>query len=170
VTASETARDRLAELTASLRLARREVKLARGEQEVAVETLQRVRRQRAALRYQVRLFSDALAALLSERYWEAGRAARRGPLGRTRKGRTAEQDLVAEVEASELFDGGWYLRHNPEVVEAGLSPALHYVRTGAAAGRDPGPAFDTVSYLREHPDACETDLPPLLHHLRPGPG
>ena len=159
--------DLVTELTESLRLSRRELKLVRGRQELSAETLQRVRRQRAALGKQVDLFSDMLAALLSEQYWAAQPAPRRGLLGPSR-GRTDEQDLVAEVEASDLFDGGWYLRQHPEVAEARLSPALDYVRTGHAAGREPGPRFDTARYLREHPDAARSDVPPLVHHLRNG--
>ncbi len=160
--------DDVADLTESLRLARRETKLVRGQQEAAVETLQRVRRQRAALRAEVRSLADALAVQLSERYWLAHPDGRRGLRGRG--GRTEEQAMVAEVEASDLFEGGWYLRHHPEIVEEGLSPALHYVRTGGAAGLDPGPSFDTAGYVREQPDAAGSGLPPLVHHLRRGQG
>jgi hypothetical protein len=155
--------DLVTELTESLRLSRRELKLVRGEQELTLESLQRIRRQRAAQGKQLRSFSDLLAELLSEQYWGAQRSRRRSLLGRT-----DEQTLVAEVEASDLFDGGWYLRQHPEVAKERLSPALDYVRTGHAAGHEPGPRFDTARYLREHPDAENTGLPPLVHHLRNG--
>jgi hypothetical protein len=75
---------------------------------------------------------------------------------------------VAEVEACELFDAAWYLRQHPEIAEAGLSPAQHYVHTGAADGHEPGPDFDTGRYLAEHPDARAAEVPPLVHHLRAG--
>jgi hypothetical protein len=159
--------DPVTELSESLRLSRRELKLVRGQQELSAETLQRVRRQRAALGKQVDLFSDTLAALLSEQYWAARAAPRRGLLGQRRE-RTDEQDLVAEVEASDLFDGGWYLRQHPEVAEARLNPALDYARTGRTPGREPGPRFDTARYLKEHPGAARSDVPPLVHHLRNG--
>jgi hypothetical protein len=159
MTATGDGLDAVAELTESLRLARRELKLVRGEQELSVETLQRVRRQRAGLGKQLNELSDVLAALLSEQYWAAQRPRRR---------RTDEQTLVAEVEASDLFDAGWYLRQHPEVAKERLSPALDYVRTGNAAGRDPGPRFDTAGYLREHPDAGTAGVPLLVHHLRNG--
>lgn len=154
-----------AELSESLRLARRELKLARGRQEAAEETLQQVRRQRAALREQSRLCSDALAQLLSERYWSDQR---RGLASRLRPGRDegTERDQVAAIEASDLFDGGWYLRQHPEAVRDLVSPAAHYLRTGADAGAEPGPRFDTEQYLLDHPQARDSDLPPLLHHLR----
>ena len=159
--------DDTAGLTESLRLARRETKLVRGQQEVALETLQRVRRQRAALRVEVRWLADALAAQLSERYWLAEQG-RRGLRGRA--GRRDEPAMVAEVEASDLFEGGWYLRQHPEIAEEGLSPGLHYVRTGAAEGFDPGTSFDSARYLREQPAARGSGLPPLVHHLRHGQG
>ena len=163
MTAAGDGPDPVAELQEALRLSRRELKLVRGEQELSVETLQRVRRQRAGLAQQLNAFSDELAALLSEQYWGAQRSRRRSLLGRT-----DEQTLVAEVEASDLFDGGWYLRQHPEVATERLSPALDYVRTGHAAGRDPGPRFDTADYVRQHPDAETAGVPPLVHHLRNG--
>jgi hypothetical protein len=156
--------DEAAELTEALRLARRELKLARGRQEAAEETLQTVRRQRAALREQTRRSSEALARLLSERYWAAGR--RSGLAGRLLPGREdTEHQQVAAIEASDLFDGGWYLRQRSDAVRDLVSPALHYLRTGAREGAEPGPRFDTPQYLLDHPDARASDLPPLLHHL-----
>lgn len=168
VTEAAESSDVEARLTESLRLARREVKLVRGEHEVVVETLQRVRRQRAGLREQVQILSDALAKVLAERYWAEEPTTRRSLLGRRASDADDERELVAAVEAADLFDAGWYLRHNPEVVEQGLSPAQHYVRTGAARGREPGPGFDTPRYLREHPEARDAGVPPLVHHLRLG--
>jgi hypothetical protein len=158
-----------AELREALRLARRELKLARGRQEVAEEAIQRVRRQRAALRRQVRSSTDALARLLSERYWAeqpSGLAARLRPGG---DGAGAERARVAAVEASGLFDGGWYLRHRPDAVRDLVSPALHYVRITDNRA-DPGPDFDTQAYLEDHPEARGSDLPALLHHLGHDPG
>src|SRR5690349_9636459 len=95
------------ELREALRLARRELKLARGRQEVAEETIQRVRRQRAALRRQVRVSTDALAQLLSERYWAAQPRGLAGWLRRGDDAAAVERAQVAAVESSDLFDGGW---------------------------------------------------------------
>jgi hypothetical protein len=157
-----------AELTEALRLARRAVKLSHDRQESAEETLQRVRRERAGLREQTRLFADALARLLSERYWASQSGG--GPAARLRRGRgdATERDRVAAVEASDLFDGGWYLRHQPDAVRELMSPALHYVRTAAERKADPGPRFDTSKYLKDHPEVRDSDLPALLHHLGHG--
>ena len=153
------------DLAESLRLARRELKLARSQQEAAEETLQRVRRERANLRKQVRSCAEALATVLSERYWSdqpGGLAARLRPGG---DAAARERAQVAAVEASELFDGPWYLRHQPDAVRDLMAPALHYVRTAAATGADPGPAFDAAQYLLDHPEARRSGQPALLHHL-----
>jgi hypothetical protein len=139
-------------LVESLRLARRELKLARGEQEAAVETLQRVRRQRHALRDEVRLYSDALADLLSKAWWadQQSERTRPGLLRRRTSGpepaADAEADpaLVAEVEAASGFDAGSYLRQHPELIAEGISPAVHYVRSGGRARHDAGPDVDTA--------------------------
>jgi hypothetical protein len=158
--------DLVPELTETLRLVRSELKFARGAQEAASEKLQRVRRQRAALREQVRLLSDTLAAVLSEQYWEAEGRSRNRLRGRSLRAGTAERELVSEVEASEFFDGGWYLRQHPDAVARRLSPALHYLRVGSREGAEPGPSFDTQRYLRDNPAAKDSYLPPLLHHRR----
>lgn len=157
----------VAQLNEALRLARRELKLSHGRQEEAEETLQAVRRQRAGLREQNRLLSDVMATLLSDRYWTEHRS---GVVGRLVRGRpdAIERERVAAVEASDLFDGAWYLRHQPDAVRQRVSPAAHYVRTGAETHADPGPAFNTMQYLEDHPEARDGDLPALLHHLGHG--
>lgn len=71
-----------------------------------------------------------------------------------------------ELRASSLFDGAWYLRTYPEVVSTGLSPALHYLRHGAADGMDPGPEFRTQHYVAKHPLVARRQGNPLLNHLR----
>lgn len=79
----------------------------------------------------------------------------------------AERTDLALIEASDLFDGPWYLRRYPGTAASGISPALHYLRNGAASNRDPGPDFDTRAYRRQHREMSPTDNP-LLHHLRSG--
>lgn len=162
--------EQTADLRASLRLAQRELKWTQIEHEHQAESLQRVRRQRARLREQYELTSEALAAVLSEQYWAQARGPR-AAMGRlARRGRSdsdgSESDLVAEVEASELFDGAWYLRRYPDAVRDRMAPALHLVRHGNERRLDPSERFDTGAYLAAHPD---TDgLPALVHHLRSG--
>lgn len=158
---------RLARAEKALRQSGRELKWWQIELEHTTEDLQRVRRQRARLREQVDVLSEALASCLSEAYW----ASRPEPSGVGRllgRGTSPdpEADLVREVEASDRFDGAWYLRNHPKAARSGLSPALHYVRH--AARLDPGPRFSTKRYLAEHPEAAAGELPPLLHATRHG--
>lgn len=73
-----------------------------------------------------------------------------------------------ELRKSRLFDGVWYLSTYPEITETGLSAALHYLRHGAAEGKDPGPEFSTNHYIAGHPQIVRTGANPLLNHLRTG--
>lgn len=161
------------ELHDRLRLAERELKWTQIEAEHQAETLQRVRRQRARLREQLDLATEALAESLSERYWSRAGGPRSalsrltGRSVRTGSG-SVEADLVAEVEASDLFDGAWYLRQHPQAVREQTAPAVHLVRHGNDKGLDPSDRFATADYLRAHPEAVESGLPALVHHLRSG--
>ena len=64
---------------------------------------------------------------------------------------------IALIERSDLFDRRWYLEHNPDVVAAGVDPAVHYLQFGGFEGRRPGPRFDSAAYLLDHLDAVERD-------------
>ena len=50
-------------------------------------------------------------------------------------GRLGLRRPVRMLKRSGLFDSQWYLSHYPDVSEAGLDPAFHFVRFGAAEGR-----------------------------------
>ena len=152
----------------ALRQAERELKWWLIELEHTKEALQRARRQRARLRDQVAAMSEALALSLSERYWaeQSGSSAKRRLFARNTV--DPEAELVREVEASDLFDAGWYLRHHHKAVSSGLAPALHYVRHGNRKRLDPGPRFSTGDYLTRHPEAAKDALPALLHAQRHG--
>jgi SAM-dependent methyltransferase/glycosyltransferase involved in cell wall biosynthesis len=65
---------------------------------------------------------------------------------------------------SKLFDPAWYLDRYPDVREAGLDPAQHFLVHGFAEGRDPGPDFSTASYLADNPDVRLAGINPLLHY------
>jgi glycosyltransferase involved in cell wall biosynthesis len=75
---------------------------------------------------------------------------------------------AALLRGSGSFDTDHYRLQNPDVAEAGLDPVLHYLRFGAAEGRDPSPSFNTDYYLRANPDVAENGINPLLHFLRYG--
>jgi Methyltransferase domain len=84
---------------------------------------------------------------------------------RERRDQSAER---ARLTASQLFDSDWYARTYPDVAAAGIDPAAHYLSSGAAEGRDPGPQFSTDGYLRRYPDVAATGANPLLHYLQHG--
>ena len=84
---------------------------------------------------------------------------------------------MAEVEASDLFDGGWYLRRYPEAVRDRVAPAVHLVRHGNEQGLDPSELFGTRAHLDAHPEAggpARAGPPPpdvgLSHRQRVRPG
>lgn len=81
-----------------------------------------------------------------------------------------EEDAALEVlRSSKLMNGAWYLTRYPEVVSTGLSPALHYLRVGAADAKDPGPAFSTRKYLDQNP-GLPAGTNPLVHFHASHPG
>lgn len=71
----------------------------------------------------------------------------------------------AIVGSSTLFDGRWYLQHNPDVAKAGKDPLLHYCQFGWREGRRPGPDFDGRSYLVVNPDVKSAGRNPLVHYV-----
>src|SRR5690606_9702095 len=98
------------------------------------------------------------------------RSQRRGPglLQRASSylGRRARDPLDHEVEVigqSGLFDRDYYLQTYPDVAESGMDPVQHYVRHGAAEGRDPCVLFDTRFYIDSNPDVAASGMNPLCH-------
>jgi hypothetical protein len=89
-------------------------------------------------------------------------------LRKERKEQRQLQADIALITGSGLFDASWSLMHYPDVAEARIDPAEHYLRFGAKEGRLPGETFDTVFYLETYPDVAETGMNPLLHYLRFG--
>lgn len=75
---------------------------------------------------------------------------------------------AALLKSSSLFDGAWYLQRYPDVAAAKVNPVHHYLRFGAAEGRNPGPDFNTELYLLKYPDVAESGLNPLVHYLKYG--
>ena len=69
-----------------------------------------------------------------------------------------------KIAASALFDAGWYLHRYPDVVEAGMAPALHYVRIGADENRWPNPLFDP-DWFERHAGSRGGRKTPLERYL-----
>ena len=72
------------------------------------------------------------------------------------------------VASSPLFDRDWYLQNNLDVAAMQLDPVLHYLRYGAAEGRQPGPLFNSRQYALVNPDVAAAKMNPLLHFLKYG--
>jgi hypothetical protein len=72
------------------------------------------------------------------------------------------------LAGSVLFDVGWYLSHNIDVLRAGADPVQHYLQQGYREGRKPGPHFDGAAYLQANPDVAQSGQNPLLHFLDHG--
>jgi glycosyltransferase involved in cell wall biosynthesis len=87
------------------------------------------------------------------------RVARLLPVGRGR---------AQAIRRSPLFDADWYLTRHADVRAAGLDPAQHYLRNGAAEGRDPGPEFDAAWYGQQHPELAGAGLTAVEHYERHG--
>jgi hypothetical protein len=79
-----------------------------------------------------------------------------------------EAEALARLWATPIFDAAWYLTRYGDVAAAKIDPALHYLRTGVAEQRDPGPSFSTSYYLSNSADVAEQKLNPLLHYLAHG--
>jgi SAM-dependent methyltransferase len=127
------------------RLASYEVELERGN--AARDGL---RREIAAIKSRR---SGKLAARLSPQAW--------------REQRQLKQDEKLASESG-LFDGDWYLAHNPDVAANGQDPLTHYLQHGGLEGRDPGPDFDSQWYLDQNADVVARGMNPLIHYLRFG--
>jgi hypothetical protein len=98
------------------------------------------------------------AALLSSTSWRLSapwRAYRR-KVSRLRR-------LLHGKKLNPLFDREWYLEQYPDVKESEFDPYDHYLRHGAAEGRDPNALFDTDWYLDQNPDVRESGANPVVH-------
>jgi len=93
-----------------------------------------------------------------------------GGVTKTRAGPSARRrrELADLVRNDSLFDEQWYLRTYPDVAEAKVDPATHFVETGWREGRDPGPDFATSAYLKANPDVARAGLNPLVHYIEFG--
>ncbi|MGE6606446.1 hypothetical protein ACQKE4_07975 [Halomonas sp. NPDC076908] len=75
---------------------------------------------------------------------------------------------IAALEASSLFDADWYCAQYPDVAQANIQPAEHFIKFGAIDGRHPGPLFSTEFYLTHYEDVAASGQHPLLHYLHYG--
>lgn len=172
---------KIEKLSEALGICRRELAQVREQQEPLMEEISRLQVEARDASDISDHLADALAARLSADFWEEYEpktalsfrrfVGSRWPWLKRRFGRlsgsaAAELDQVRLIEGSSLFQAHWYLKRYPDIGLAGVNPALHYLRSGAGEGRDPGPDFSTRNYLAEHPDVEGRGLNPLVHFLQ----
>jgi hypothetical protein len=66
-----------------------------------------------------------------------------------------------------FFDKAFYLQRYPDVRQAGMGAAAHYLRHGAAEGRKPNRLFEPDYYASCCPEARKS-ASPLLHFIATG--
>ena len=118
--------------------------------------------------------SDALELQRAALAWMNGRSATIGRSSavarRSRRPAATDRARYRGVRAARPFDARWYLVRYPDIAAAAMDPAFHWVRFGAAEGRDPGPAFRTKAYVLSLRDALTPGENPLVHFLGTGEG
>ena len=77
----------------------------------------------------------------------------------------AEQQSLAILQRSGLFDGAWFLSRNQDLKDSNHSALVHWHRYGWQENRWPNPYFDPEYYRGCNP-GCVGD--PLLHYIREG--
>jgi glycosyltransferase involved in cell wall biosynthesis len=85
-----------------------------------------------------------------------------------RRSDSLENEVRTTLASSDLFDHDWYLDTYLDVRSARIDPVVHYIRHGAAEGRNPGPFFSTRDYLAANPDVATAHINPLFHYIRHG--
>ncbi|KPP84585.1 MAG: Glycosyltransferase [Rhodobacteraceae bacterium HLUCCO07] len=68
--------------------------------------------------------------------------------------------MAKRLRDSGFFDGEWYLQQNPDVAEAGVDAAQHFVEYGYSEGRKPSPHFDSPANMNDHPEWDAAQLTP----------
>jgi GT2 family glycosyltransferase len=101
----------------------------------------------------------AMRSAVKWAYWAATFQAPRKL--RTRRAR-------AIIEEAGLFDRKFYVAQGRDAAETRGDPLGHYIKWGAAEGRDPHPLFDISFYLEQIPALAQGDSDPLTHYLTTG--
>ena len=79
-----------------------------------------------------------------------------------------DEEDMALIGSSGLFDEGWYLLKNPDVASAKIDPMSHYLQSGGFERRDPSPNFSSGWYLDTNEDVRIARVNPLIHYLELG--
>ena len=68
------------------------------------------------------------------------------------------------IKKNHLFDVGYYLKTNRDVMVTGKDPFLHYLYHGFEEERNPNPDFDGDYYLQTYDDVLKLKMNPLIHY------
>ncbi|MBV9993343.1 MAG: glycosyltransferase [Alphaproteobacteria bacterium] len=68
------------------------------------------------------------------------------------------------ADITPLFDPRWYVQRYPDIREARVNPALHYVQNGHLEQRDPSALFAGAWYAQRNPELVESGLNPIAHY------
>ena len=68
------------------------------------------------------------------------------------------------IKKNHLFDMGYYLKTNRDVMATGKDPFLHYLYHGFEEERNPSPDFDGDYYLQTYNDVSKLKMNPLIHY------
>lgn len=71
---------------------------------------------------------------------------------------------IKAVSSSVFFDAEWYLKEYPDVRDAHMNPAYHYVVYGVRSNRNPSKFFINGEYYRQNKDVKAMKMNPLAHY------
>ena len=80
----------------------------------------------------------------------------------SKQGTTTSKNFKA-LEGSIFYSSEWYLKNNPDVLQAGVDPVGHYLLHGREPLRNPGPDFIGDEYLAINQDVRDVGINPLVH-------
>lgn len=131
------------------------------------ESLKKAKAKAASAEYASSLLQQELDKIRNSISWKTVKPVR--ALGRILHKPNVEQEKLNQqiglLLTSAFFDVEWYLKIYPDVADANINPAEHYLLFGAAEGRLPGPDFDGNWYLQQYPDVAKANMNPLLHFV-----
>ncbi|WP_157933006.1 hypothetical protein [Roseovarius salinarum] len=66
------------------------------------------------------------------------------------------------------FDAAFYFSRYPDIAHHKFDPVAHYIRAGAAEGRDPSPVFSTRAYSERYAEVEKRGINPFYHYVTEG--
>lgn len=119
---------------------------------------------------QIKRAKTQIADMEATRWWRLG-APFRGLYAALRNllnsgGRIRRQ--INMVRADSLFDETWYKERYSDAMKGGGDAARHFVLSGWAEHKSPGPGFDIEAYLEDNPDVAGAGINPFIHYIMSG--